>query len=72
MGDIANSIEDALYEIRIAKDKIASLKDSIDIIEDVYIQSFLATYRPDSLIEELESIIEEIDEAKEHVEEAKS
>ncbi len=72
MNDIAYGIEDALYEIGLAKDGITALKDSIDKIEDTYITSFLSSYEPDNLIDELENYIEAIDEAKEHIEDAKA
>ena len=70
-GNIASSIDDSLFQIGIAKSCVTSLKDNIDSIENSYISSFLPSFNPSELLDELDDFIEKIEEAKNEVVEAK-
>ncbi len=72
MGDIASSIEDALYEISNAKEETGALKQKIDEIEDIYIKTFLPGFSPKGLMDILDTFIEDIDVAKDSINEAKA
>lgn len=71
MGDIASSIEDALFSLSGAKEDTNALKDLIDKVEDTYIKSFLPGFNPENTLEELDNFIEGIEAAKENIAEAK-
>ena len=72
MGDIANSIEDALFEIGNAKDETGALKQNIDEIEETYISTFLPGFSPNSLMDKLDSFMDDIDVAIDSIKEAKA
>lgn len=72
MGDIANSIEDALFEISNAKEETGALKQNIDEIEEKYLNTFLPGFSPKELMDMLDTFIEDIDVAKDSINEAKT
>ena len=70
-GDIANSIEDALFEISNAKEEIGALKQKIDEIEEKYLKTFLPGFNPMELMDMLDTFIEDIEVARNSINEAK-